>query len=114
MSLTAFPTPREELGAKLITAGYHPAGYVPPRPDDPQPNLGGCYPGWILGVMGAGWFRLFFRPDGNLTPEERYDIQRAQMAAYMLVFPAPEWETMLDRRRTGIPALLVRKAAPDG
>jgi hypothetical protein len=50
-----------------------------------------------------------------MTDADRYATQLAELQGYAdQIFTAPTWITMWNRRALGFPALLVRKAAPDG
>jgi hypothetical protein len=110
MTLTAYPSPTEALGAALIAAGFPQASFTPPQLEHRHVvDLGGCTAGWLIApvALPGEWVRCFYRPEGNLDPTMRADVQRAQLRAYADKLPAG-WEAMLDRR-AGVPSLLARK-----
>jgi hypothetical protein len=112
MTLTAYPTPLEAVGAALERAGQRMASYQPPRLDPREPHLGGCTPGWIARDVPGGWIVVAYRPGGLMTADESYAAQKGQLQMYQDdVFTAPAFETMWNRRNwIGVAALLVRPA----
>lgn len=115
MSLECAPTLQEQVGAALEAAGRGMASYRPPNLTGRYPTLGGCYPGWVAALIPGEWVLVAYRPAGLMTDADRYATQLAELQGYAdQIFTAPTWITMWNRRALGFPALLVRKAAPDG
>jgi len=109
------PTLLEQVGAALKAANKEMASYRSPNLTTRPAFLGGCYPGWVAAQLLGGWVIVAVRPAGLMSDEDRYATQLGELQGYVeTIFTEPIWQTMWERRALGFPALLVRKAAPDG
>ena len=102
MTVCCEPTPREQVGAALIAAGFEAHRYVPPNPPLVQ---GGCIAGWYRGKDLTNPVRIYYLPTGTLG-QDTTGVQIAMLTLYADRLTGDRgWTCCIDRR--GIPCLLV-------